>query len=145
MLKVAQRAVTLFILRPDPERIMKTAESSLAPGRKVLALASIFSGYARLSNTFKRGPYISKSLSSIIVVNHNSVAESDISIAPQILPLVKIENVDDKNNYQRTVVLKLGTDNYATVTQQPTNSMMQFIYHAFETFKKKSVRIFFRR
>ncbi len=139
--KVAQRAVTLFIMRPDPDRIMKTVDSSLAPGKQVLALASIFagifSGYARLSNTFKRGTSVSASLSSVMTVYYSRTAESDISLTPQFLPSVRIENFDDKNNYQRSTILKLGADNYSTVCQQPTNSMMQFIYHAFEIFKKK--------
>jgi len=59
---IIQRAILLFILRPNLERLQNVRESSIAPGQNVLSLAVFFAGCAvgitRMGAPFK-GPFFS--------------------------------------------------------------------------------------
>lgn len=139
--KIVQRALTLFLMRPDPERVMKTAESSIAPGRQVLALSALisgaFSGYARLPKAIKRYPLITANLSSIFAAFYNIITAADILIPAKALPTIKIDKHDDNEGLNRLIHLRLGSNVFASIRLQPDDSMMQFFYHAIDVFNKK--------
>ena len=125
------RAVLLFLLRPEPDRLVDTPSSSLRPGPNVLAAAAILSGaaqgYARLPRRFKASREAHCGLSLVVAAR----AWADAGGGPWPLAAeFRMTDVDVEPPGTRQVTVAVGDCTVAGRRIGPSDDMSKLYYQA---------------
>ena len=124
------RALTLFLLRRDPEKVLESRHSNINPGVNVLTLAAalsgLFCGYARLSTELKDLSGDQSLYSVLMAAWCNEISGTDFISVPKKDVTVKITSKREGPVSQR-VSLKVGRTGFRSYSLGP-NDVMMVIY-----------------
>lgn len=133
--KIVQRAITLFLMRREPERILNSVNTAATPGRIVLAtaavLAGIFSGYYRLSTNIKSKVGAEKNFLTMVAESCNRTGSADIVIPSWLLPEAVLQ-ISKEDSFSQRISVKLGGEELTALNLHPCNSMMKVFHLAQE-------------
>jgi hypothetical protein len=130
---IIRRALIVLLLRPDPERLVKSRSSSLQPGDEVLATAALmcgaFHGLSMLSKGMKSRSAFSSTFPALVSEWINGRAADATSAATGLKVKGSVQLSDEQPPLARLVV-KVGTESLAERTVQPPDSLTRVFYKA---------------
>jgi hypothetical protein len=130
---IVRRALILLMLRPDPDRLVKSRSSTLQPGDEVLATAAVMcgalQGLSMLPKAMKARPAFRTSLPGVMSewVNRRAGAGNAAAVGLKLKGTVEL--TEEQAPLAR-IVVRIAGDTVAERTVQPADSLMRVFYKA---------------
>lgn len=133
--RIVQRAVTFFLMRVKPDRILSALEKPNPPGETVWAvaalLAGIYYGAERLPLSVRSRIVPWRRLLVLLADHCNREGSSDISFVADAVPTVDLTVCEEENAHRR-IAVEIDGEDMAVFHLHPSNSMMKVFHLAKE-------------